>query len=193
MILGFSTCSFFVLLKTRFASLFVQHSHTHSHRQSGRGRKGADLDLCASECVFMSVCRIWSRLSMVQMVCTTVCPCRLRIWYCRNSQIKIKLLCFGFRMMILFVRLMAHFLYWWSFLMSFPSWIALERCQHKIDIFFVILQMLSSVGMSSPPSLVLVFVFLAFQPLARIHSYAIIECRRCFFFIAIEWKKTEAK
>lgn len=63
----------------------------------------------------------------------------------RNSQIKIKLLCFGFRMMILFVRLMAHFLYWWSFLMSFPSWIALERCQHKIDIFFVILQMFSSV------------------------------------------------
>lgn len=63
----------------------------------------------------------------------------------RNSQIKIKLLCFSFRMMILFVRLMAHFLYWWSFLMSFPFWIALERCQHKIDIFFVILQMFSSV------------------------------------------------
>lgn len=63
----------------------------------------------------------------------------------RNSQIKIKLLCFSFRMMILFVRMMAHFLYWWSFLMSFPSWIALERCQHKIDIFFVILQMFSPV------------------------------------------------
>lgn len=81
----------------------------------------------------------------------------------RNSQIKIKLLCFGFRMMTLFVRLMAHFLYWWSFLMSFPSWIALERCQHKIDIFFVILQMFSSVDVITTILVTVAFFSLILQ------------------------------